>query len=135
MAWPITKAAKAATSLTMSIETRRTISLPKASSTRRGTAARVVRIDPAEYSLVTKSAPMMPTANWAKTMPMRLVLTGSKVILVAKFVELQCVRTRVVTSAPMPRVKTNVTTTPTMDARTLLNLSHSERKMEPRVTS
>src|ERR1700722_7071196 len=95
-----------------------------------GTAVRVVRIDPDEYSLVTKRAPMTPIANCARTTPTRLVCTGSNVAFVRALVVAQFLRISHVTSAANPIVKTRVKTTPTIDDRTLRNFSHSERIIE-----
>ena len=75
------KAPKDTTSPTTSMHETRTINLLATSWIRLGTAANVERIAPVEYSLVMKSDPITPTANCAKTMPTRLVCTGSKVSL------------------------------------------------------
>src|ERR1700722_14900893 len=100
--WPRINVAKHATSLIMNIDTRRTVSFPSTSSTRWGTAASVVRMEPEEYSLVMKSAPMTPIANWAKIPPTRLVDTGSNVSLLDSLAVAQWARNSDVTNAPSP---------------------------------
>src|ERR1019366_5349015 len=126
---------KHAISVTTNIDAPSTTNLPQTSSSRVGIAAKVVRIEPEEYSLVIKRVPITPTANWAKSMPLRLADTGSKVSRRTGSIECQCARTAVVINAPRPMVRTKVMTTPMMVERTVRNLIHSDRIVEPSVTS
>src|SRR5665213_4244337 len=126
---------KQTTSPTMNIDEARTMSLLKVRRTRFGTAARVVRIDPAEYSLVMNKMPMTPTAKDAKYVPARLVETASKVRRSATPVWFQWPRIATVISAPRPMVSTNVKRNPMIVERTERNLIHSDRVVDISVTS
>src|SRR3984957_6767947 len=112
-----------------------TINLPAINRTRLGTAVKVVRMDPEVYSLVMKSVPMTPTANWANRLPRRLLDTGSKVATRIALNCVQWVRTSVVMRTPSPTVSTTVTITPMIEDRTVRNLIHSDRVVAQSVDS
>ena len=60
-AWLVKKEAKAVISVTTKSTTPRTMALPHAMDARFGIEAKVVRMDPVEYSEVTIKAPRTPT--------------------------------------------------------------------------
>src|ERR1035437_2329108 len=135
MACPIRNVMKQTISLTMIIDNARTINLPSMRRTRLGTAARVVRIDPDEYSLVMNKMPITPTAKDAKYVPARLVDPASKVRRSVTLDWFQWPRIATVISAPRPMVSTNVNRNPMIVERTERNLIHSEWVVDIRVTS
>jgi len=51
--------------ITTSVTMANTPALAQSTGTRRGTAARVARIMPELYSLLTTTTPSTPTASWA----------------------------------------------------------------------
>src|ERR1017187_6922982 len=135
MRMPIRKVLTHTISLTTSIEAARTNNLANTSRARFGTAASVVRIAPDAYSLVIKSDPMTPTANWASCVPPRLVEVGSNVSLSLKLMACQCPRTAHANNTLSPMVNTTNVSTPMMVERTVRNLIHSDAATDMRVVS
>src|SRR5215468_12249535 len=72
--WPARKATNAAGRLAATVAAGTSAALPHRTGSRRGTAARVVRISPVAYSLVISSTPSTPAAICASSTPDRLVL-------------------------------------------------------------
>ena len=83
MAWPTRKVTKLATVRRRRRRRRRRRLWQLMTDCRCGAAAKVERIIPVEYSLVTTSTPRTPMASWASSTPLRLVKTGSKPAVVA----------------------------------------------------
>jgi hypothetical protein len=55
----------------------RTVAFAARNRPRRGTAARLVWIEPVEYSDVMARTPSTPMASWARARPLRLTEVGS----------------------------------------------------------
>src|SRR5437016_2161865 len=79
MAWPAKNAPKEETSPTTAVTAVSTTALAASRVRRWGTAARLDRIEPVEYSLVMTSTPSTPTASWARKKPLRLYDAGFKI--------------------------------------------------------
>ncbi len=69
MPLPIRKAMKAPTVPTTRATTPYTAALDHSTGSRRGTAARVERIIPVEYSPAVTRTPRTPSASWPKPVP------------------------------------------------------------------
>src|SRR6266851_1150776 len=72
MAWPTKNAARLEATPTAATAAANTAPLAARTVRRWGTAAKVDRIIPVEYSAVMTRTPSTPTASWASRMPLRL---------------------------------------------------------------
>src|SRR6266700_3889533 len=86
--WPARNAAKLAASLTARVTPVNTVALAARSLLRCGTAARLGRIVPVEYSDVMARIASTPIASWPNHTPLRLVKVGSKAALAVALSEL-----------------------------------------------
>src|ERR1700722_12060581 len=80
-AWPTKNAVKLTTSPTTKVTAANTSDLAASTRPRFGTAIRLVRIIPDEYSELMQSTPSTAMASWAMTIPDRLILVGSQLSL------------------------------------------------------
>ena len=82
-AWPTKNAVKLVTSPTTKVTAAKTSDLAARTRPRLGTAIRLVRIIPDEYSELMKSTPSTAMARVAMPIPSRLTAVGSQLSLVA----------------------------------------------------
>jgi hypothetical protein len=80
-AWPTKNAAKQVTSPTTKVTTARTSDLAASTRPRFGTAIRLARIIPEEYSELTQSTPSTAMATEAMATPDWLIPVGSQLSL------------------------------------------------------
>ena len=80
-AWPTKNATKLTTSPTTKVTAAKTSDLAASTRPRFGTAIRLVRIIPDEYSELMQSTPSTAMASWAMTIPDWLTLVGSQLSL------------------------------------------------------
>src|SRR6185437_11084683 len=80
-AWPAKNAAKLVASPTTKVTTAKTSDLAASTRPRLGTAIRLVRIIPDEYSELTQSTPSTAMASEAMAIPSRLTPVGSQLSL------------------------------------------------------
>ena len=80
-AWPTKNAAKLVTSPTTKVTTAKTSDLAASTRPRFGTAIRLVRIIPDEYSELMQSTPSTAMASEAMAIPARLTPVGSQLSL------------------------------------------------------
>src|ERR1700733_11531121 len=82
-AWPVKNAAKLVNSPTTKVTPAKTSDLAASTRPRFGTAIRLVRIIPEEYSELMKSTPSTAIATWAMAIPDWLTPVGSQLSLAA----------------------------------------------------
>ena len=107
--------------------------LPHRTGRRRGTAARVVRISPVAYSLVTSSTPSTPTAICASCTPDRLTAAGSKDAIAAAPCGGRVSRTRLY-RMPNPAIRIIVASRAQNVDGWVRSLVHSDRSTRAWVT-
>src|SRR5580658_3884697 len=134
-AWPTKNATKQVTSPTTKVTPAKTSDLAASTRPRFGTAIRLVRIIPDEYSELMHSTPSTTMASEAMATPAWLTPVGSQLSLPETLLLAEAGAAAALMTAPRPMPSTTVTVSAQKVDRTERSLVHSDRSTSPKVAA